>query len=500
MKKHRITNSVKNGTYSLIATAVVTAIIIIVNLAVAALPSRYTSITNDTSGIYDISDASRELLASLEDDITVYVIATQDQSSNDYYLMITEYLSRYDELSDKLSVKTVDPVLRPTFVSNYTELELDASYVHLIIVNEKTNRADVYQYSDIIVNQLDPTLTSEEQYYYYTSYGTYKYIQAFNIESCLISGITYVTMDKVPTLVYTSGHGETALDTYFNQIMNLSRVTVSKLDPALDGGIPKDTEVLVIYYPTSDFSEVEIEYLEEYVNGGGNIALITGYNTKLSERTLPRLYGFMAKTYGLSYVDAMVFEGDTSYAYKYGSQYLNYNFYPQASGTLGNAISGGKILFSYAHPIGVAETLPDGVKVSTILSTTKSGYTKTKVDSVIAKEEGDPEGVFTVGAYAEREYGGRTSELMWFSSSYALNIDGTYTSYTSYANIYITLHMMSSLTTEFSPKTVDAISLAITPLNISEKAGMWWSVALIGIVPAGIVGYGLVIRRRRARK
>ena len=59
MKKLKITNSLKYGTYSLIATAVVLAIIIIANLAVAALPSKYTSITNDKKGIYDISDASR---------------------------------------------------------------------------------------------------------------------------------------------------------------------------------------------------------------------------------------------------------------------------------------------------------------------------------------------------------------------------------------------------------------------------------------------------------
>ena len=120
MKKVKITNAVKYGTYSLVATAVVLAIIIIANLAVAALPSKYTSITNGRTGIYDISSASKKILSSLTDEVTVYVIATQDQAS-DYHLMITEYLKRYSALSDKLTVKSVDPVLRPSFVSAYIE-------------------------------------------------------------------------------------------------------------------------------------------------------------------------------------------------------------------------------------------------------------------------------------------------------------------------------------------------------------------------------------------
>lgn len=498
MKKLKITNSVKYGTYSLIAVAVVLAIIIIVNLAVAALPSKYTSITNDKKGIYDISEASRTVLSSLKDEVTVYIIATQDQAS-DYHLMIEEYLRRYDALSDKLSVKSIDPILRPSFVSAHTDLELDANYTHIIIVNEKTGRSDVYQYSDIITSEYDPSLSAEEQYYYYMTYGSYKYIQTFSLETCLISGITYVTMDKIPTLSYTMGHGEKALDTTFSQIMALSKVTVKSTNIALNGEIPEGTEVLVIYAPTSDFTAAEISVLQKYVDRGGNIALISSFNTELVTRDLPNLYGFMAKNYGMSFVDALVLEGNTDYAYKYSNQYLNYTFYPQTSGTLGSAIGSGKLLFTNAHPISVSDTLPEGVKVTPILTTTDKGYIKTNVtsDTSISKGEGDPEGKFVVGAEAERVYGGTKSRAMWFSSAYALNINGTYG---QYANIYVTVHMMSELTTSFSPESVESVSLAITPLNISEKAGIWWSVALIGIVPGGILLYGFLVRHRRAKR
>ena len=494
--KFRITNSVKYGTYSLISISILLAVIIILNLALGILPAKYTAITDNKEGIYDISNTSKRLLSSLKDDITIYVIATQDQSG-DYHIMITEYLKRYSELSSKLTVKQVDPVLRPTFVSNYTDLDLDAASTHIIIVNERTDRADVYQFEDIIATVMDSSLTDEEQYYYYMAYGTYKYIYAFNLESCLISGLTYVSMETVPCLYYTTGHGESAFDNGFAQVMELGHIVVKGIDLSLDGAIPDEAEALVIYGPTKDFTEAEINYLKNFVSRGGNIVLVSGYDTKLSERNLTNLYGFMEETYGLSYVDQMVFEGNTDYVYKYGSNYLYYNFYPRAIGTLENVIGSMRILFSYAHPIKVSETLPEGVKVTETLTTSDKGYTKTEVVSA-EKNEGDPEGKFVVGAEAEKTVDGVTTKAMWFSSLYALNIDSTY-SY-SYANIYLTVHLMSEMISEFNPESVEAVSLAVTQLEISPKAGKVWGAIIIGVIPAAILGYGFYNRYKRARR
>ena len=497
-KKFKITNSVKYGTYSLISIAILLAVIIILNLAIGILPAKYTSITDNKDGIYNISSSSKRLLSSLEDDITIYVIATQDQSS-DYYLMITEYLKRYTELSSKITYKQVDPVLRPSFVSSYTDMTLDAAYPHIIVVNDKTDRADVYQFSDIIASVKDPSLSDEEQYYYYLSYGTYKYIYTFNLESCLISGITYVSMDHVPCMYYTKGHGESAVDTMFTQIMELSHVTLKGIDLTLDGEIPSEAETLLIYGPTKDFTDAEIKCLEKFVARGGHIVLISGYNSNVADRNLPNLYGFMEKEYGLYFVDAMVFEGNTDYAYKYGNEYVNYQFYPQASGALASAIGSTRIILANAHPIAIAEALPEGVTATSILTTTEKGYSKTEILS-IEKGENDPEGKFNVGVQAEKTANGVTSKCMWFSSLYALNIDGTYTSYYQYANIFITVHIMSETISEFNPESVDAISLAITQLDISEKSGKIWGVILIGIIPAAILGYGFYNRYRRARR
>ena len=59
---------------------------------------------------------------------------------------------------------------------------------------------------------------------------------------------------------------------------------------------------------------------------------------------------------------------------------------------------------------------------------------------------------------------------------------------------------MSETVTDFDPNSVEAVSLAISPLNISEKAGKWWGILLIGVVPVAFLGYGFYNRYRRSRR
>lgn len=498
MNKKKLTNPLKYGTYSLVCMVIVLAIIIIANVALSVLPSKYTMITNNMEGLYDISETSVKLGEKLEDDITVYVIAKQDQD-NDYHLKISEYVNRYKEISDRISVKTVDPELRPGFVSAYTNTALDSSLTHLIIVNDKTDRSYVCEYSDIITSEKDPSLSDEEQYYYYLSYGTYKYVSSFNVENCLIAGITYVTMEKTPTVYLTTGHGELGADELLSQLLSLSHINVGSVDLALDGKIPSDVETLIIYSPTSDFAKAEIDLLKSFVRSGGNVVLCSGYDHQSQNRVLSNLYSFIEEEYGMKYKDVLVFEGNTDYAYKSGTQYIGYNIYVQPKNDLKSVISSNKVIFSMAHAIEFSDNLPSGVTVKELLTTTEKGYAKTSfgADTVLDKVDGDLSGSFILGAVSEKTTDNITSKCMWFSSEFALNLDGTYP---SYANIYIPVHILSQTVTEFDPLTVDSASLSIIPLNFSESSAKIWGAVFIGIIPLSILAVGFTVRYRRTKR
>ena len=68
MKKENAINKkvIKLGGYSIVITAVVIAIVIIVNLSLNLLPSKYTKYSTSPAGLYEISDISRDIMSKVK--------------------------------------------------------------------------------------------------------------------------------------------------------------------------------------------------------------------------------------------------------------------------------------------------------------------------------------------------------------------------------------------------------------------------------------------------
>ena len=82
-----------NGSYSMISTIVFVVIIIVINLIVNELPSKYTQIDVSDQKLYSIGDQTKEFLDSLEQDVTIYQIAqngSEDES-------ICQLLDKYED-------------------------------------------------------------------------------------------------------------------------------------------------------------------------------------------------------------------------------------------------------------------------------------------------------------------------------------------------------------------------------------------------------------------
>ena len=122
MKKFN--SSARYGSFSLIATAIILAVLIFVNLAINALPATVTSVTGEKTDVYKVSDATKKYLKTVEDNITVYVVHREGAVTKNERLVeknvmfdpasaIKKYVERYAALSDKLTVKYVDPEIKP---------------------------------------------------------------------------------------------------------------------------------------------------------------------------------------------------------------------------------------------------------------------------------------------------------------------------------------------------------------------------------------------------
>ena len=476
MKK--INSSARYGSYSLIVTAVVLVILIFLNLAVNMLPESYTSITSEKTDLYKISKTSKAYLKKLENDITVYIVQVDGEGS-EYDLMIKKYVELYVELSDRLTVKYIDPEIKPGFLPSYnkdeefTPEELSSQTTYLVVESEK--RARIITFFDIVK-------TTEEGVPY-----------SYEIENCLLSAIDYVTLDVLPIMkiYYTNTHKETSLDEGFLYYADLENIKLAALDIEKDGEIPSDAKTIIIYSPKTDFSVKEIEALKKFTERGGQIILSTDFNTNLSDRVLKNLYGFVSEYYGMSYKDVMVLEGDTKHVYTQP----NYIFATMTDKVPSEIITNqqGYVLFAFAHAIDIAKELPDGVTVDTLFTTTSQGYAKKEYDKDFTynKEEGDISGTFTLGAISTRNVGDTASKLWWFSSSVSINTN---------INPFVAIYAMAKSVDKTDAVSAAAVLITYDRVDISDGAANLWSWIIIAIVPAAILGYGIYIRVTRIRR
>ena len=107
----------KGGSYSLMITAIVLAILIVVNLFAGALPVSLTKLDISASQLYSITSNTKVVVNNLQQDVTIYWIVQSDQED----AVIENLLSKYDSLSNHIKVVKKNPDVFPTFAQQYTE-------------------------------------------------------------------------------------------------------------------------------------------------------------------------------------------------------------------------------------------------------------------------------------------------------------------------------------------------------------------------------------------
>lgn len=478
--------SLKLGGYSVIVTAVVIAIVIVVNLAVRLLPTRYTKYSTSTVGLYDISETSRGILSKVKDKISIYVVS--DPSYTDE--VTREYVAKYAGLNSNISWSTVDPAVKPGFLKEYTSESLSSQQTHLVLVNKNNGRSRVIPYTDIYYQKY----TQQELLYYQMYYGsvpdnpTY-----FNIEQQLTSAVDYLTAEKLPTVYYITGHGETALDSTVTGLIGAENIDLAELPLLTKGSVPDDADAVIINAATKDFTEDEIRALEAYTAKGGNVLMTSFYNSELKERNLTNLYGF-AKSLGLEYKDVKVYEGGGKFVQS-PDNILPTLVDKKYSSAIGNNTY---LLMVQCNAITLAKTAPEGVTLTELLTTSVLGFAKTEVtkETKSEKEEGDEEGTFVLGAMAEKTVDGKTSKLVWLASPVLL--DGRSLSY--YSNISYFMAILTDLCEKESSVTINAKSLQIEALTVSEASANLWGIILIAVIPLAVLVTGFVIWNRRIKR
>ena len=481
------TRSFRVGGYSVFATLIVVAIVILVNVAVNALPKRFTEI--DTSGfeLFTLSEESKNLVQNLDKDITIYWLTTDPDES------IGNLLDRYEGLSSHVKVVQIDPEENPTFISRYDR----TYYSENSLIVDGGDRFRYVKNNDIYVTDYDYTDME-----YYTIYGQYRSITSFDGEGAVTSAINYVVYGKINKVYCLKGHGESSLDNEYEAELKSENMELADLSLVSAGGVPDDCDLLLIHTPTGDLSAEDIEAVKAYLEKGGRMMLITSSEEQENQR--PNLQAFMA-SYHVVEEPGFILEGNSNY-YQSGYQFALLPSLRSHTITAPLKASNYHVVMLMASGLKVdaEEDLNEGETVTDLLRTSSDSYTKSveAARESMEKKDGDMTGPFDVGVLIEQAVeNDKTAKIVWFTSRSIA--DKQASELVSGGNEDLFINAMSYLTENESGISIHAKKLskdATDYLHITNATATFWEIILIGAIPLLFLAAGIYIFVRRRTK
>ncbi|MDO4650153.1 MAG: GldG family protein [Eubacteriales bacterium] len=446
--KKPVSLALKGGSYSLAVTAVVLAILIVVNIFASTLPSSITKLDISSSKLYSITSNTKAVVNNLQQDVTIYWIVQADMEDS----IIENLLSKYESLSDHIEVVKKNPDVFPTFTQSYT----DEAVPNNSLIVESGER---YRY--ISVNDI---YLSEDAYSYYAT--------DFDGEGAITSAIDYVVTEDLPQLYVLQGHGEADLPATFADAIEKENIETVALSLLAVDEIPEDADALLIYAPQSDITTEEADMLTDYADNGGKLLVMAG---PVEGAELTNLHSVL-NHYGVTVTEGIVVENDRNY-YAFGYPYV---LMPDMAS---HAITDPLIEDRYYPIFPIAQGLDVSgatAEVTELLGTSSFSFSKVagfELDTY-EYEDGDIEGPFTLGVSIATENEG---QIVWFSASDFLG--DMYNAYSSGANVDLAMNAMSALMGEREAIAIRSKSLNYNYLTINESTASTLKFLMIGVFP-----------------
>jgi ABC-2 type transport system permease protein len=316
-------------------------------------------------------------------------------------------------------------------------------------------------------------------------------------QALLTSALDYVTREYIPHGYLLTGHGEAALSEVLSELLGNMELDVEELDLNVAQAVPADANCLVLFAPASDLSAHETALIKDYLNAGGSLLLNTSPETVQSCPNLLEVCGL----FGLSAAPGVVEEGDTSYIL--GSRFSllpTVNTEHNVGATL--SANGAKALMPNSHAITVAETLPAGVAVTPLLTTSATANRVAVDDPALSLgTAGKLHVAVTAAKSISRPDGTATAAyLTWFGSADA--ITDTVAESVSGGNYYYYAASLSSMSVPFvsAYEGLAAVDLSGASLAISDGPVFLLGALAVLVIPAGLLTAGIVIWVRRKRR
>lgn len=461
--------ALRGGSYSLAVSALVLAILVVVNIFVSALPAPVTRYDISASKLYSITSNTKAVVNALEDDVTIYWIVQSGEEDD----VIETLLSKYESLSDHIQVVKKNPDVYPTFAEQYTSEAVQNN--SLVVECGDKNR----------FIGLDDIYLGEVNMYS----GSYE-VADFDGEGAITSAIDYVTSEEYPQLYLLEGHREADLPAAFAEQIEKENMELNSLSLLTENGVPEEADCVVVCAPESDISPEEKEMLSAYVSEGGNLWVSAG---AAEGGALSNLYSLLSD-YGVTACEGVVIDPDRAhYALNAPSILLP----DMAADEITDPLIEGSYVPVMPVSMGLSVNSAAGKgAVTELLTTSDLSFSKAPGLTSYEKEEGDVDGPFSLGVSVEDPSGG---QIVWFTSD--LFLEELYNTLSSGANGDMAMNALSSLIGESEAMAIRSKPLGYDYLTISDSTSSLLKFLMLGAFPLVYLGMGVcvVIRRKKVQ-
>lgn len=487
----------KMGGFQTLIMVVVIAVVIVLNLIVGKMD---LSVDLSKDDMYTLSDETRNLASGLKDEITIYYLCQEGQETLNIgkSIDIERIVDQYGKLAH-IKVEKKDPIQYPAFAKDYTDEEV--SNHDIIVVNTTKNTNKYLSAESLIVSEAD-----------YTS-GSYNY--SIDLEGQVTAAIQSLTSGSTKKLYMTSGHGEVELGSAFSDMLGKSNYTTDTLETLSADRVPEDCDILLVNAPQYDFNEEEYKILHDYLQEGGRAmfflnmqaASTTNYYKLLSD------YGVNAQK-GYVVDSELALRADLPLAY-----FPNVNSHDITADAANSMV-----YMDYSVGLTSQSDARSGLTVESLLDTSETAYSRTdnkemdysdKVDSDIAgpfslamavsdthaESDDTASGVAASTAAAGQDTtdtDGETRLVVYSSPDFATD---AVISTNQYGNRSMLLNSLTWLTgEEVSSLAIPSRSLSQATVSIASGSVVFWTAALVIILPLALLIIGFVIWFRRRRR
>ncbi|MBR7093157.1 MAG: GldG family protein, partial [Clostridia bacterium] len=292
---------------SILITAAVAAVVVVLNVVVGLLEDRYPitiDLTKDDT--YSLSQNSIDLIREIKKPVDITFFMNDEMLKNP---------STGDEFADT--------VLRQmnTFAQEYRSRSGGQVNIHFVDLTESPALAKQYDVEvglyDTLFQCGDKTrLFSIDKMYkveQVPNYTTYQYDSSYYslVEQTFATGILSVVADTGLSVTFLTGNGEQEdIIADMGSVYEDNGYAVQKLDFTTAADIDENCKVLLIIGPTIDFTDAQIERLTQWVNNGGMLGHHLYVTCNYLAKDMHNLYEFLETYYGVAVSDDVIYETD----------------------------------------------------------------------------------------------------------------------------------------------------------------------------------------------